>query len=177
MLGENDNVAVCSEGRYRPSRAALFLPVAAVTAGYAALFAWFWLSGGLGSSVARLCVIVLAVGVPVLIVHAVLRYYTIGIHPQGHAIFLHPGFPRSEPYEIPYSLIRRINIKRGIGGRLLDSGTLVFHLQTGQKIAVCDLQFPDRIRDEIEAIIDAVEFVALENVEPMIKSRAAASDR
>ena len=176
MHGENDNVALCPEGKSLPSKATLFLPVAVVTVGYAVLLAWLWLGGNLGSNIARLCVIVLAVGVPILIVHAVLRYFTIAIHPHAHAMFIHPGFPRSEPFEIPYPLVRQINIRRGIAGRLLNSGTLIFHLQTGQKIAVCDLQNPDKVRDAIENLIDAGEIMAPQTVEPATEIRAIASE-
>lgn len=156
MLGENDNLG--TGATFTPSRPALFLPVAVVAAGYAALLFFLLVTGKSGSGIGRLSVIVLSVGVPLLFAHAVLRYFTIRLQPQAHMLFLQTGFPRTEPLEIPYPLIRDIRIRRGLAGRLTGSGTLVFRLVSGQPLAVCDLQNPDAAKAEIERLMDGAEF-------------------
>lgn len=154
MLGENDNLADESGTEYMPSRAALFLPVAIVAIGYATLLFWLWIAGSFGSGIARLSVLVLAVGVPLLVAYAALRYFTIRIQLLTRSLQINLGFPRNEPLDIPYPLIRDIRIRRGLAGRAIGTGTLVLHLSTGQKIAVCDLNDPERIRNDIEQRID-----------------------
>lgn len=154
MLGENDNLAVGSGNEFMPSRAALFLPVIVVAIGYATLLSWLWLSGSFSSGIARLSIVVLAVGVPLLVAYAALRYFTIRIQLLTRSLQINLGFPRNEPLDIPYPLIRDIEIRRGLAGRATGSGTLVFRLATGQNIAVCDLSDPDRVRDAIERQID-----------------------
>lgn len=155
MRGENDNLG--SGATFMPSRLALFLPVAVVAAGYAALLSWLLATGRADNSIARLSVIVLSIGVPILIAHAVLRYFTIRIQPQAHMLYLQTGFPRTEMLHVPYPVIRDIYIRRGIVGRFTDSGTLVFRLVAGQPLAVCDLRHPDAAKAEIERFMDGAE--------------------
>lgn len=177
MLGENDNLAVGSGIAYHPSMAALFAPVIVVAAGYALLSAWLWYAGISDSNIARLSIIVLTIGVPILCAHAVLRYFTIRIQLQSGFVLASTGFPRGEPRKIPYQLIRDLVIKRGFAGRLADSGTLVFHLVTGQTIAVCDLARPALIREEIERQIDAGELGSMERGESLDTVAIAVSER
>ena len=99
--------------------------------------------------------VVLGVATPLLVAHATLRLFTISIRPLAHAVLVHTGFPRSEPVEIPYPLIRAIHIRRGIGGYIVGSGTLVFELVTGQNLSVCDLARPQEARATIESLIDS----------------------
>ncbi len=179
MLGENDNLVAKFPEGFRPSKIALFLPIGIVAGGYACLLSWLLLTGSYGSGITRLAIVVLSVGVPFLVAHAVLRYFTIQIRTLPHALMLHTGFPRGEPYEIPYSLIRAIDIKRGIGGRIAGSGTLIFRLVTGQNITVCDLDNPKQARMEIERLVDTTGLPAQAEPDRISKTalQAAASDR
>ena len=177
MLGENDNLIAGSGATYHASKTALFLPVAIIAAGYASMLTWLFITGNAASGIARLCMVVLSAGIPFLIAHAVLRYFTIQIRPQPHALLLHTGFPRSEPFEVPYPLVEKISLRRGIGSRITDSGTLVFRLAGGQKISVCDLDNPQSALDEIENLLDGTQIPQPRHEGLADQFPAAASDR
>ncbi len=177
MLGENDNLLAGSGRKYHASKTALFLPVAIIAAGYAALFTWLFATGNADGGMGRLSLVVLSAGIPFLVAHAVLRYFTIQIRMQPHALLLHTGFPRSEPYHVPYRLIQKVSIRRGIGGRIAGSGTLVFRLVSGQKITICDLEDPQAAYDEIETLLDGDGGPLTNSAEPAEMLPFAASDR
>ncbi|MBZ0161437.1 MAG: PH domain-containing protein [Notoacmeibacter sp.] len=138
-------------GPFAVSLMSLFLPAAVIAGGYGALLGWLSLNGGGGGAVARLALGVLFVGVPVVVAHAALRAFTTGLKPLPHALQINRGFPRAGTREVPYPLIERIVVLRGIGGRKTGSGTLVFHLAGDLRIAVCDLKHPEAARAAVEA--------------------------
>ena len=143
MRGDNDNPDVGAGGSFLPSGRAIFLPTILIVCGYATIFLALWLLGRGEGALARLCLLVLAVGGPFLVAHGMLRRFTIRIDVMPHAVYVHSGFPRSAPAEIPYALIRRMTLTRGPIGRLTGSGTLVFEIAGGTRIAVADLSRPD----------------------------------
>ncbi|MDP3896116.1 MAG: PH domain-containing protein, partial [Mesorhizobium sp.] len=143
MRAENDNGDDAGGGRFQPSRVSLFLPVAVILVGYSLVLLTLAVAGRSDGAIARLCIVVLTLIVPFLIAHAVLRLVTMRLLVLRHTLHLHPGFPRSERYEIPYGLIESMRIRRGIGGRIAGSGTLVLTLADGQKVAACDLADPE----------------------------------
>lgn len=177
MLGENDNLAVASGEAYSPSKKALFIPVVIISIGYAVFFAWLWANGNAGTGVARLSLLVLAVGVPLLVAHAVLRLFTTHIRLQPDGLHINTGFPRAREYEVPYRIIRNTVIKRGLAGRMLDAGTVVLQLTTGQKISVCDLEHPEQVRAAVERRIDDQAVLDPEGDVEQAPVPAAASDR
>ena len=144
MRGENDNLDVGAEGAFLPSTVSVMLPAAVILGGYGLTYAWLAVAGRGDGALARLCLIVLALVGPFLIAHAVLRRFTARVDVMAHAVFVHTGFPRSEPYEIPYALVRRLTLSRGPIGRLTGSGSLVFELSTGRTICVADLARPSQ---------------------------------
>ncbi|MCG6859531.1 MAG: hypothetical protein LJE67_15845 [Salaquimonas sp.] len=128
----------------------LFLPTIAIAVIYSA--AWIYLvNAGKGDyALVRLLVIVMAVGVPMLAVHAFLRYQTIRVQVLPDAVRYHPGWPRDLPIDMPLDLIDQVRVKHGLSGLLFGGGTLVMDLTTGEKAAVADLSNPDRAREAIE---------------------------
>lgn len=151
MRAENDNTDEPGGGRFLPSTLSLFLPVIVIAAGYCLLLAVLGLAGRADGAIARLSMMVLTLIVPFLVAHAVLRRATARLLVLPHAVHLHPGFPRSERYEIPYGLIRAMRVRRGFGGRIARSGTLVMELASGQRVAACDLADPDAAMAAIAA--------------------------
>lgn len=119
-----------------------FVPVFAIAIIYAA--GWFYLvsEGRSDDATARLLFIVLAVGVPLLAVHAFLRYQTVRVQVMADAVRYHPGWPRDMPVDMPLDLIDRVRVKRGLSGRLFGGGTLVMDLTTGERASVADLDNP-----------------------------------
>ncbi len=137
------------------SLVSLFAPALVIAGGYGAVLVWLWASGSGGSALARLALAVMFVGVPLVVAHAALRAFTIQLKPLPHALLLSPGFPWAEAREIPYSVIERIAVIRGLGGRIAGSGTLVFHIAGGTRMSVCDLKHPQEAREAIAAAAKA----------------------
>lgn len=154
MRGDNDNPDVGAGGSFLPSGRAIFLPTIVIVAGYAAVLLSLWLLGRGEGALARLCLVVLAVGGPFLAAHAVLRRFTIRVDVMPHAVYVHSGFPRSAPDEIPYLLIRRLTLTRGPVDRLAGSGTLVFEIAGGTRIAAAHLARPGEALRAVGRLID-----------------------
>lgn len=128
----------------------VFAPTVAIFLLYSGGLIWMWFSGRHDTALFRLFAIVLAVGVPILTVHAFLRYETVRVRVAGGKLMHHPGWPRDTPIEVPREAVSRIIVKRGLSGRMFGGGTLVIETITGNKIAIADLARP-------EAIIAALE--------------------
>lgn len=130
------------------------LPIFAPTVAILLLYASAWIAlgfvGKTDSGIARLCLLVMTVAVPLLALHAFLRLQTIRLQVVGDNVRYHPGWPKDLPVDMPLMLIERVAVKRGIAGQVLRAGTLVLQLTTGQKIAVADLGDPDSAADAIE---------------------------
>ncbi|MFZ1813827.1 MAG: hypothetical protein WBO55_02880 [Rhizobiaceae bacterium] len=135
---------------WRP-RWQLFLPTAAILVFYSA--AWLWLHfGGRGdSALARLFLIVMAVGAPLLAAHAFLRFQTIRVQVLSDAVRYHPGWPRDLPIDMPIALIEKVRVKRGLSGLVFGGGTLVLTLTTGETAVIADLSNPDGAKAAIES--------------------------
>lgn len=142
MRGENDNLDVGAGGPFLPSAISVLLPAGVIIVCYGMTYLALALAGRAEGMLAGFCLIVVALGGPFLISHALLRRFTARIDVMAHAVFVHTGFPRREPFEIPYALIRRLTMSRGPVDRLTGSGTLAFELATGQTICVSDIARP-----------------------------------
>lgn len=150
----NDNPEIAGAGGFGPARWALFLPTAVVIVGYTALLAFLWIAGRSDGALFRLGLVILALGTPIMLAHAILRTYTVKLQPMAQALYVHRGFPRAEAIEIPYPMIRSTRNRRGIGGYLTGSGTLVIELVTGGTVVVCDLENAAGAKKTIDAILE-----------------------
>jgi len=131
----------------------LFIPTIVIAVMYS--FSWGVLValGRIDTAIARLFVVVMAVGVPLLAAHAFLRYQTIRLQINEAGVLCHPGWPKEMLIEIDAGLIEKIVVKRGLAGRLFGGGALVLHLATGSKVVIADLGDPDKARETIETMI------------------------
>ena len=154
MRGDNDNPDVGAGGSFLPSARAIFLPTIVIVVGYAGALLSLWLLGRGESNLARLCLLVLAFGGPFLAAQAVLRCFTIRVDVMPHAVYVHTGFPRKAPVEIPYALIRRLTLDRGPVGRLTGSGTLVVEVVGGARIEVVDIARPGEALRAIGRLVE-----------------------
>ncbi len=156
MRGENDNRAIADGLGFGASRRALFAPAAVVALSYAGLFLVLARLGAADSALARLCLVVVGVAVPLMVAHAAMKAVTTRVQVFAHAVLVHPGFPRREPMEIPYAVIRSVGVRRGVGGRATGSGTLVLELGGGGYVTACDLADADDAAEAIECGVLAV---------------------
>jgi membrane protein YdbS with pleckstrin-like domain len=106
-----------------------------------------------GGSLARLFIVVLAVGVPLLFAHAFLRYQTISIEIYETHLQYHTGWPRAEPVMLPYGLISKINYSRGLSGRMFGGGTVILKLLAGEAIGIADVEKPMEATKKIRELM------------------------
>lgn len=133
----------------------VFLPAFAVAVLYLAAWAYLNSIGMRHTAVARLLLIVLTVGVPLITVHGFLRRQTIRVQVLSRGIRYHSGWPRDLPVDLPYDLIERIRIRKSLVSWLFNTGTLVIDLTTGASVAIADLYRPELIRAAIESSMDS----------------------
>lgn len=149
MRGVNDNPRPGYGGPFLPSALSLFLPTMVVLAGYGVALAGLVLAGRGDGALARLCIVVLALGGPFLIAHATLRVFTIRVAVMPRTLYVHRGFPSGEAQDIPYRLIDRVAVRRGLAGRIAGSGALVVTLSGDRRVVVGDLKHADQARAAI----------------------------
>lgn len=141
--------APVAEGHIHRPRWQIFAPTLAIAALYAGLWAWLYANGLAGGAIARLVLLVIAIGVPLLAAHAFLRFETIRVQVLNSGVRYHPGWPKDIPVDMPFELIERIAVKRGISGKMLGGGTLVMYLTTGERVAIADLADPAAAQQDI----------------------------
>jgi membrane protein YdbS with pleckstrin-like domain len=142
-------IALETQAVHRPGWQ-VFLPTLVIGVLY--LLAWLWLSatGRAGGGLAKLVLLVLAIGVPLLAAHAMLRFQTIRLQARETALLYHPGWPRDMPVELPYALVERVALRRGLAGLAFGGGTLVAELTTGGRTAIADLGNPAAALGDVE---------------------------
>lgn len=135
---------------FRSSRAGLFLPTLIIAVGYGALWLillWYGRSDG---ALARLCMFVLLVGMPILVAYCLLRYITTSIRLFEVSAHVHAGFPRRDPVHIPYRFMEYVEVHYGLLGRLTKSATLKIGLTANKSVEVSHVHEPERAKLTIE---------------------------
>lgn len=120
----------------------VFVPTIVILLSYSTGLVVLYLMGMTASSSFRLGAIVLGVGVPLLTVHAFLRYNTVRLQLMDSFLRYHRGWPEDASVEVPYELISSFRAKRGLAGRLFGGGTVVIELTTGTQISIADIYDP-----------------------------------
>ncbi|MEP3439678.1 MAG: hypothetical protein ABJN75_23250 [Hoeflea sp.] len=143
-------------GCWRASAPALFLPGLVVAGGYAAL--WFYLHAtGRGDGVlARVCLVVLVIGVPCLLAYAGLRLATTRLTLRGAHLEAHPGFPARDPVIVAYPAVTGLVLRRGLSGWITGAGSLVIRRENDNPLVVSGLANPDAALAALSARRDAL---------------------
>lgn len=131
----------------------LFVPTIVIAVLYTSAWLILAILGHSDAAIARLFVVVMAVGVPLLAVHAFLRFETIRLQINEGKIQLHTGWPRELPIEVSAEMIREVQVKRGLSGSVFGGGTLVLDVIPDSRIVVADLGEPDEAAAAIEALV------------------------
>ena len=131
----------------------LFIPTVVIAVLYS--FAWLMLviMGHIDSAIARLFVVVMAVGVPLLAVHAFLRYQTIRLQVSGGHFLCHPGWPKDLPIDLPAEMVIDASVRRGLSGRFFGGGTLILQLVTGDRVVIADLGEPQKALEAVNVVL------------------------
>ena len=131
----------------------LYIPTIIIAAIYSLIWLVLFVTGNAGTDLARLFVVVMTVGVPLLAAHAFLRYQTIRIQVNEDNVLCHPGWPRDLPSELPAQMIESVEVKRGLSGSLFGGGTVIFKLITGDRMAIADVGDPDEAAATVSAML------------------------
>lgn len=143
-------------GVWRASPLALFLPALVVATGYGALLVALVLLGRGEGPLARICVLVITIVVPLLLAYAGLRFSTTRMTLRPAHLEVHPGFPARDPVLIAYPAITRVALRRGLSGWITGAGSLVIERDDGAPVIVSGLSGPDAALSELAAHRDAV---------------------
>lgn len=128
----------------------IFIPTLAIGVLYSLAWLILALLGKSDTGLARLFIVVMAIGVPLLAAHAFLRYQTIRLQIDNGRVLCHPGWPTELPIDIPLAMIEDIKIRRGLSGRLFGGGTIIMHITAGKTVAIADLADPDSAKNAIQ---------------------------
>lgn len=120
----------------------IFVPTMVICGLYLAGWIALYAMGKSGGGLARLFIVVLAIGVPLLFAHAFLRYQTIAIDIFDTHVRYHTGWPKSEPVVVPLTMISTADYTRGMSGRMFGGGTVVLKLIAGEAIGIADIAAP-----------------------------------
>lgn len=136
---------------WKASAFALFLPGLVVAAGYAALWAVLHVNGRGEGALARVCLMVLVIGVPILLAYAGLRLSTTRLTLRGVHLEAHPGFPARDPVIVAYPSVTGVSLRRGLSGWITGAGSLVIERENGAPVVVSGLSFPDAALADLTA--------------------------
>tara|TARA_R110002020_G_scaffold35195_4_gene106318 strand:+ start:4066 stop:4581 length:516 start_codon:yes stop_codon:yes gene_type:complete len=128
---------------WRASALALFLPTVVVAAGYGGLWLALSLAGRGNGAFARVCLMVLVIGVPCLLAYAGLRLSTTRLALRGAHLEAHPGFPVRDPVIVAYAAVSGLSLRRGLSGWITGAGSLVIERDTQAPLVVPGLANPD----------------------------------
>ena len=131
----------------------IFAPTFIICFLYFAGWIILFFMGKSGDSLARLFIVVLAIGVPILFAYAFLRYQTISIEVFEKYLRYRGGWPKVDPVVIPYELIKKVNFSKGLSGRLFGGGTVMLQLEAGTDIRIADVERSIEAKENIAAMI------------------------
>ena len=136
---------------WRASALALFLPALVVAVGYGALLAALVFNGRGEGALARICLMVVVIVVPLLLAYAGLRLSTTQLTLHAGFLEAHPGFPARDPVMISYADVSGFSLRRGLSGWITGAGTLVIERGNGRPVIVPGLSNPDAALAELSA--------------------------
>lgn len=121
---------------------AVFLPTGVIAVLYGVMWLWFAEVEGTSGGIARAALLVLAVGVPLLVVHAALRFANGRLELGETELIARPGWPVRQERHVAYAHIVDIKLRRGLIGRSFDVGSLVITDRNGDHTVMPDLADP-----------------------------------
>lgn len=138
-----------SDLHFRSSLLTLLLPALIIAIGYGGAWAWLYLNDQSQTALARLCMFVLVLGVPLLIAYNVLKFATLGIRLFDDHLIVHKGFPARDPMEIGYQFIKNVELEYGWFGQFTGVASMHIYPKAGKAITVSGLRFP---KDALHAV-------------------------
>lgn len=131
-----------SDLHFRSSLITLLLPAFIIAIGYGGAWGWLHLNEQSHTALARLCMFVLVLGVPLLIAYNVLKFATLGIRLFDDHLIVHKGFPARDPMEIDYQFIKNVELEYGWLGQITGVASMHIYPKAGKPISVSGLKDP-----------------------------------
>jgi len=143
----------------------VFLPSLVIALLYGGLWLWFS-TGEATDGLARVALLVVAVGVPMLLAHAATRFFGAEIVVTNNSLIARPGAPKRTEARVLVGDVVEVSIQRGLIGRVFDVGTVIVTDRSGLSVTVPDLATPMRVAEYVEefsARVNRAEFYASES--------------
>lgn len=131
----------------------IFVPTLVIAILYLGGWIGLFFMHGSHSGLSRLFIIVLAVGVPLLLAHAFIRYQTIFLEIYDDHFLVHTGWPRAEAITLPFQVVRGVSVRRGLSGRIFGGGSLFIELISSDLVVLADVRSPELAKQQMEAAI------------------------
>lgn len=125
----------------------VYLPAVVVGVIYGGVWLLMLSQDKVGGAIGRLMLLVCAVVVPLLLVHAFLRYMSTCVTVTKSEIILERGWPRRIPVTVALGDVSQVVTARPVLGRFLGAGTLILSTRKNERFVVNDLGDPDSIAD------------------------------
>lgn len=132
----------------------VFLPALVIAVIYGGVWGHLALRGSNDGALGRLLLAICVIGVPVLLVHAFLRYTSTRVEIHADGMRVEQGWPKRSSRRLEAGKIVDVETRFSPLGRLLGGGVLVVHCQGGHHYAVADLAAPDRVAGIIRRTYD-----------------------
>lgn len=129
--------------------ASVFAPAVVVAVLYGGAWLAFAAQGRSGEDFARLLLLICAIGTPLLLAHALMRFRSARIELGPGAVTVSRGWPHGPARAIPIGDVVSVRVRRSVLGRLFGTGSLELRLRDGEDLAVGDLGQPERIADAL----------------------------
>ncbi len=127
----------------------VFLPAVFVCALYGGVWLWMLSQDRGDGAIARLMLLVCVVIVPLLLVHAFLRYMSTCVTVTKSAVILERGWPRRMPITVVFGDVSEIGTSRPVFGRLFGSGALILSTRRNKRFVVGDLEDPEGLAETL----------------------------
>ncbi|MEL7429065.1 MAG: PH domain-containing protein, partial [Pseudomonadota bacterium] len=121
----------------------IFVPSLMICILYVAVWAILFFMGQATFGTGRLFIITMAIITPLLAAWAFLKYQTIRLQVSDGHLYIHPGWPREMPIDIPREMVETVSVQRGLIGRIFGGGTLVITMTDGRAFVLRDLSHPE----------------------------------
>lgn len=143
MPSSPDGTATFAAGR------TIFLPAIIVAVLYGGLWVVMMLQGRGDTALARMLLLVVLLGVPLLFARAWLRYASFGLRLTGSGIEYRQGWPRPPWEQLSFEDLSRIDVVYGPLGRFAGGVALVLICRDGRRLRLADIADPEEAASQI----------------------------
>ncbi len=130
----------------------IFMPTLLVALLYGGTWLLLASYGREQGALGRLLMLVCALGVPMLLVHAFLRYMSTCVTVTKSAVILERGWPRRQPITVVLGEVSDVDTRRPFMGRLFGSGAFIVSTRKNRRLVVNDLDDPDAVAETVRLL-------------------------